>query len=70
MVSSAAESVNRTWQSFQAATVAGDKEREERDQALQPLIQWIQGWRPVVLLLVPGADANIRQLPAEWRHPR
>ena len=69
IVASAADAVNQAWQTYQANSVAGTKERQERDQAIQALIQWSQRWRPVVLLLVPGAEANIRQLPPTGATP-
>ncbi len=68
-VDSAAAAVNETWQKYQVAAVAGDKERAERTSAIATLIDWIQNWRPVVLMLVAGADSNIRQLPASGATP-
>lgn len=68
-VASAAESVNKSWQQYQAAAVAGDKERAERETAVENLIEWVQRWRPVVLLLIPGAEDNIRQLPPSGATP-
>ena len=68
-VASARESVNQSWQSFQSAAVAGDRERTERDEAIEILLNWVQQWRPVILLLVPGADQNIRNLPASGATP-
>ena len=56
--------VNESWQEFQSKAVAGDKERAERETAVGRLVSWIQQWRPVVLLLVPGASDNIRNLPS------
>ncbi len=63
VVASAKDSVNGAWQDFQSAAVAGDKEREERDETIRILLDWVQQWRPVILLLVPGAEANIRNMP-------
>lgn len=68
-VDNAAALVNNTWQKFQQAAVAGDKERAERDSAIATLIEWIQNWRPVVLMLVAGASSNIRQLPSSGATP-
>ena len=56
--------VNEAWQEFQSTAVAGDKARAERDTAVGMLVSWIQQWRPVVMLLVPGASSNIRNLPS------
>lgn len=63
MVASAADTVNTAWQSFQNAAVTGDKERLERDQAIDKILKWIQVWRPLLMLTVPGASSNIRSLP-------
>ena len=69
VVSSAAESVNRSWQTYQASAVVGDKEREERDESIKILLDWIQSWRPIMLMLIPGASSNIRQLPPTGATP-
>ncbi len=69
MVSEAVQKVNSAWQEYQASAVAGDREREERDAAIERLSKWIQRWRPVVLLSIPGAEANIRNLPAGGTTP-
>jgi hypothetical protein len=65
----ASDNVNKAWQDFQAIALAGNKEREERDSAIELLIGWIQRWRPVVLLTIPGADANIKNLPSTGATP-
>jgi hypothetical protein len=62
-VASCADGVNAAWQRFQNAAIDGDRERAERDTAMGELLSWVQQWRPVVLMLVPGADKNIRNLP-------
>jgi hypothetical protein len=64
-----AEKINNCWQLYQAASVTGDKERQERDAAIDKVVSWIQQWRPVTLLMVPGASDNIRQLPASGSTP-
>lgn len=64
-----AEKVNIAWRNYQSSAVAGDKEREERDNAVNILVKWIQRWRPVLLMLVPGADKNIRNLPSRGATP-
>ena len=69
MVASAAELVNTSWQDYQTSAVTGDKERQERDDAINTLIAWIQRWRPVFLMLVPGAATNLRQLPSSGATP-
>ena len=61
-VNGAANSVNGAWQAYQQAAITGDKEREERDTAITHLKAWIRRWRPVVLMLVPGADENIYKI--------
>ncbi|NQT27260.1 hypothetical protein HQ585_18040 [candidate division KSB1 bacterium] len=68
-VSSATQKVNEAWQNYQKVAVAGDKEREERNTAIGNLLGWIQRWRPVVLLLVPGANENLRKLPSSAPTP-
>ena len=69
VISPAAQKVNTAWQTFQAASVSGDKEREERDTAIGELVKWIQLWRPVVLIRVPGAESNLKILPASGATP-
>lgn len=56
--------VNETWQQYQSSAVSGDKEREERDSAVGILMSWVQEWRPVTFMLVPGASQNVHTLPA------
>ncbi|MBN2401890.1 MAG: hypothetical protein JXN64_05780 [Spirochaetes bacterium] len=62
-VKEAAGQVNSAWKEYQSVSVAGDKEREERDSAVERLVDWIQHWRPVLFVMVPGADKNIKTLP-------
>ena len=62
-VASTAHMVNTCWQEYQAAVVAADRERQERDVAVDRVRSWVQRWRPVVLLSVPGAQPNLRALP-------
>lgn len=62
-VESATDTVNARWQAFQQAAVEADRERAERATALDDVRDWVQRWRPVVLLAVPGAAANTRALP-------
>lgn len=62
-VKTAAQNVNAAWQHYQNVAVAGDREREERDTAVGRLLSWIQRWRPVLLLLVDGAEENLKKLP-------
>ena len=69
IVEKAAEKVNSTFQAFQKAAVYGDKERAERDTASGILLNWIQDWRPVVMMMVSGASENIRSLPASGATP-
>ena len=69
LVDESTTSVNSAWQNYQSAAVKGDKERRERDDAVSLLISWIQRWRPVVMLKVPGAAMNIRNLPASGATP-
>lgn len=64
VVKTAAGNVNATWQQYQQVVVTGDKERQERDDAIHSLIQWIQRWRPVIFMIVPGAETKIRALPS------
>ena len=61
--------VNEAWQEFQSKAVAGDKERAERDTAVGRLLSWVQRWRPVIMVHVSGASANIRNLPSGGTTP-
>jgi len=63
-VATATAEINRRFQVYQQSAVAADRERSERDEAIGNLRNWVQQWRPVVMLLVPGAAANLLQLPA------
>ncbi len=69
IVNTAAQDMNNAWQRYQATAVAGDREREERQTAIRTLIKWIQKWRPVMMLIVRGADSNIRNLPSSGATP-
>ena len=64
IVESITEKVNSAWQNYQAAAVSGDKERQERDEAIRLLLDWVQSWRPVIMLASEGAENNLRNLPA------
>jgi hypothetical protein len=68
-VSAAAWLVNRSFQFLQEAAVTGDRERNERDAAVEKVRNWVQQWRPVVLIKIPAAAANVRQLPARGATP-
>ncbi len=68
-VKSAAEKVNTAWQQYQQGVIMGNKERQERDESIFPVLQWVQQWRPVIFLTVPGAEAQIRALPAKGATP-
>src|SRR5690606_26787277 len=68
-VAGATQLLNERWQTYQAAAVAQDKEIAERDEATVTLRSWVQCWRPVVLLKVPGAQSNLRALPAAGATP-
>jgi len=63
-VNTAKNSLNEAWQNFQSTAVAGDRERAERNEVIDSLNEWIQQWRSVIFLLVPGADENIHNLPS------
>ncbi|MBN2039369.1 MAG: hypothetical protein JW864_04970 [Spirochaetes bacterium] len=69
LVNGAAADVNSTWKAYQSAAVQGDREREERESAINVLVTWIQHWRPVILMLVPGAGKNLRTLPSKGATP-
>lgn len=56
--------VNARWQDYQQAVTNADRERAERDTTVDTVRQWVQRWRPAVLLLVPGAAENLRALPS------
>ncbi len=69
LVTDAANAINSAWQQYQDAAVAGDKERQERDNAVTTLLGWMQRWRPVLLMVVPGANTNLRKLPSSGATP-
>jgi hypothetical protein len=69
LVAQAAANVNNAWQALQAATVGGVKERKERDTAIGRLLGWIQRWRPLCFIMVPGARESIRMLPSDGATP-
>jgi hypothetical protein len=64
-----AANVNTGFQKLQAVSLKGDKERGERETAAGKLTDWIQEWRPVVLIQVPGAELNLSKLPSEGATP-
>jgi hypothetical protein len=68
-VHTAANDVNTAWNTFQSASILGDKERSERDESIEKLINSIRQWRPVVLIKVPGASENIHNLPPSGSTP-
>lgn len=63
LVGRVAGTVNATWKDYQGRAISAAKERSERDAAVGAATGWIRRWRPVVLLLVPGAAENLRKLP-------
>jgi hypothetical protein len=62
IVESVAYEVNDAWSRYQSTTIEARRERSERDEALTKVTTWLQAWRPVVMLRIPGA--NIRSLPS------
>ena len=68
-VAAAATRVNRCFQAYQQASVTADRERTERDVSIAKLREWVQQWRPVALLKIPGAASNLRALPASGATP-
>lgn len=68
-VSAAAARVNTTWRAFQSAAITASREIEERDSASAALLSWARAWRGVVIIKVPGALENIRDLPASGATP-
>ena len=69
IVKTVTEKVNKAWQTFQKCAVSGDKERAERDTVIAVLLDWVQNWRPVVMMMVSGASENIRNLPTSGATP-
>lgn len=63
------DAVDTTWQAYQAASIKSTKELGERDAAVSPLLKWARSWRGVVKIKVPGASANIREIPADGATP-
>lgn len=45
------------------ARLTQNKEATERDVASRAVLDWIQEWRPIALLEVDGAAANLKALP-------
>ena len=68
-VKEAASRIDIAWKVFQALSVKGDKDRAERDDAMDSLLSWIQQWRPVILVKIPGADMNLKTLPPKGATP-
>ena len=64
IVEKVTEKVNSCWQAFQAVAVSGDKERHERDESIRLLLDWVQSWRPVIMLAAEGAAMNLHNLPS------
>ncbi len=69
LVNGASQLANERWQAYQQASVTATKEREERNQALGALTNWLRKWRPLLALMVPGVDSNLRRLPATGTTP-
>ena len=63
------EAVDTTWRASQAASIKSTKELKERDVAATPLLKWARSWRGVIKIKVPGASANIRELPTDGATP-
>ena len=63
-VSSACNDVNKTWQQYQGLSTKESKEIEERDKSIWKIKKWIQKWRPVLLIIIKGADKNLENLPS------
>ena len=64
IVISTSDKVNLTWRDLVDARIAQNKEAAERDQNISQLMIWVRSWRPLVLLIVPGAAENLKSLPA------
>ena len=64
IVENITDKVNSLWQAFQAAAISGDKERHERDESIRLLLDWVQSWRPVIMLAAEGAAMNLHNLPS------
>jgi hypothetical protein len=47
-----ADQVNAAWQDFQAVSIQGDEERQERKDALTIIIKRIQEWEPAIMMHV------------------
>jgi hypothetical protein len=62
-VSEIASKVDGTYRSYQLLVVQGNSERSARDTIMIEVSKWMQEWRPVVLLKIPGAQDSIRALP-------
>ena len=61
-VDKAAGRVNKTWRHYQALTTANMKVMDLQDSPLLTLLGWIHRWRPVIQILVPGAEIRLRKL--------
>lgn len=57
--------VDAKWQALVQARLTSTTEIKQRDDALGPLEHWARIWRSVVVVKVPGAQENIRTIPAD-----
>lgn len=58
-----AAQVDSAYQAYVDSIAKGDKERGERDSAIDALRNAVSKWRGVVLCTVPGAGATVHALP-------
>lgn len=64
VVVTASDEVNNTWQDVVDTGVKQNKEAFERDSVLGQGKTWLQSWRPLILILVPGAAENLKIIPS------
>jgi hypothetical protein len=64
LVSETANNVNTTWQDYQAVSIQGDEERQDRKEALYILVKWTRQWRATLMMFVPAANLNIHKIPS------
>ena len=61
-VDKAAVRVNKTWRHYHTLIAANMKIMDLQDSPLLTLLGWIHRWRPVIQILIPGAEIRLRKL--------
>lgn len=69
LVTSTANQLNEAWQHYMSTVDNGDREREERDDAIGQLANWIRSWRPVAIALSPSSEQSLEEVPFRQSSP-